>query len=168
MTMTTVNTLSYARTHTAIFVSDKMRTLFKALILNYGLDPQKLVDAWSGWVHNAAREWMETGDLMKFVIEFYQPGASNASARWDFPIRYDGADIDQMWVDSDFLQGSLAKAPRPPAGCIYRILLVSRPGARDLPGLSTVAFLGLSGLSAREAGTVIGTPDIMASATYYR
>lgn len=166
--MTTVNTLSYARTHTAIYVSDKMRTLMKTLILHYGLDPQKLVDAWSGWVHDAAREWMETGDLIKFVIEFYHPGASNASARWDFPVRYDGADIDQMWVDSDFLQGSVAKAPRPPADCVYRILLVPRFGARDLPGMSDASFLSLGGLVAREAGTVIGTPDIMASATYYR
>ena len=67
---------------------------------------------------------METGDLLKFVIEFYKPGAANAAARWDFPIRYDGADIDQIWIDTDFLQGSVAKAARPPAGCIYRVLLV--------------------------------------------
>lgn len=166
--MSAVNTLSYARTQTAIFVSDKMRSIIKTLILNYSLDPQKLMDAWSGWVHDAARAWMETGDLLKFVIEFYQPGTANASARWDFPIRYDGTDIDQMWIDSDFLQGSVAKAARPPAGCTYRVLLVPRSGARDLPGMTDAKFLGLSGLTAREAGTIIGTPDIMASATYYR
>ena len=165
--MNVVNTLSFSRTHTATFVSDKMRNLLKTLILDYGLEPKLLVDAWSDWVHDAAREWMQTGDLVKFVIEFYRPGARTAAARWDFPIRYDGADIDQMWVDRDFLQGSIAKAPRPPAGCTYRVLLVHRPGARDL-GLSDVPFLSLGGLAAREAGTVIGTPDIMASATYYR
>ena len=166
--MSAVNTLSYARTNTAIYVSDKMRSLMRALILHYGLDPQKLVDAWSGWVHEAALQWMETGDLVKFVIEFYHPGASNAAARWDFPIRYDGVDIDQMWVDSDFLQGSLAKAPRPPAGCSYRVLLQPSAAACRLPGLSTVPYLSLGSLTAREAGTIIGTPDIMASATYYR
>ena len=74
--MNAVNTLSYTRTNTAIYVSDKMRSLMRALILHYGLDPQKLVDAWSGWVHEAARQWMETGDLVKFVIEFYHPGAA--------------------------------------------------------------------------------------------
>jgi hypothetical protein len=166
--MTTVNTLSYARTNTAVYVSDKMRTLMRTLILHYGLDPQKLVDAWSGWVQDAAREWMETSDLVKFIIEFYHPGASNAAARWDFPIRYDGADIDQMWVDSDFRQGSVAKAPRPPSGCTYRVLLLPRAGARELPGIGDTPFLSLGHLVAREAGTVIGTPDIMASATYYR
>lgn len=69
---------------------------------------------------------MQTDDLVKFVIEFYRPGDSTASARWNFPIRYDGADIDQIWVDQDFLQGSIAKAARPPAGCTYRVLLVHR------------------------------------------
>jgi hypothetical protein len=163
-----VNTLSYSRTNTAIYVSDKMRHMMKTLILQYGLDPTKLADAWTGWVQGAAREWMATGDLTSFVIEFYRPGAANASARWDFPIRYDGSDIDQMWIDSDFLKDSIAKAPRPPSDCTYRVLLVHTASARRLPGLSDTSFLGLSGLTAREAGTVIGTPDIMASAKYYR
>jgi hypothetical protein len=166
--MTTVNTLAYARTQTAIFVSDKMRSLIRTLVLTYGLDPQRLMDAWSGWVQDAARAWMETGDLMKIVIEFYRPGATVASARWDFPIRYDGVDIDQMWIDSDFLQGSIGKAAKPPAGCTYRVLLQPRAGARRLPGLGDASYLSLGSLTAREAGTIIGTPDIMASATYFR
>lgn len=165
--MTMVNTLAYARTQTAIFVSDKMRSLIRTLVLTYRLDPQRLMDAWSSWVNDAARAWMETGDLVKIVIEFYQPGATVASARWDFPIRYDGVDIDQMWIDSDFLQGSIGKAARPPAGCTYRVLLQPRAGARDL-GLSDASYLSLGSLTAREAGTIIGTPDIMASARYYR
>ena len=47
-------TLVYARTQTAIFVSDKMGSLIRTLILNYGLDPQKLMDAWSDWVRDCA------------------------------------------------------------------------------------------------------------------
>ena len=45
---------------------------------------------------------METGHLTKLIIEFYQPGSNTASGRWDFPIRYDGTDIDDMWVDVGF------------------------------------------------------------------
>lgn len=166
--MSTVNTLAFARTQTAIFVSDKMRSLIRTLVLNYGLDPQRLMDAWSNWVQDAARAWMETGDLVSIVIEFHRPGATVALARWDFPIRYDGSDIDEMWIDSDFLQGSIAKGARPPADCTYRVLLQPRAGARRLPGISDASYLGLGSLTAREAGTIIGTPDIMASATYYR
>ena len=37
-----------------------------------------------------------------------------------------------------------------------------------MPGTAAAEFLSLNGLVAREAGTVIATPDIMASATYYK
>lgn len=166
--MSTVNTLTYERTHTSVFVTDKMRSLIRTLVMSYGLNPQRLMDAWSDWVQGAARAWMDTGDLVSIVIEFYRPGATVALARWDFPIRYDGSDIDQMWIDSDFLQGSIAKGAMPPSDCTYRVLLQPRAGARRLPGLSDTSYLGLGSLTAREAGTIIGTPDIMASATYYR
>jgi len=165
--MTNTYSTAYTRTNTAIYVADKMRSLMRSLILNAGLDPKSLADAWSEWVENAARKLMESGHIRTIVIEFYMPGAANASGRWDFPIRYDANGVDDMWVDTEFFKASFAKAPSPPAGCVYRILLVEAPGAPNV-GLSSVPFLGLNGLAPREAGTVIATPDIMASAAYYR
>jgi hypothetical protein len=166
MTATTVS--AYSRAHTAAFVSDKMRNLLKILIRYHGLDPTALVDAWTSWVDRAARIWLESGDLLKIIIEFYKPGASVALARWDFPVRYDGNGLDEMWIDRSFFEGSFAKAAPPPPGCVYRILLQSRLGARDVDGVGDAACLSLNGLAAREAGTVIATPDIMASMVYYR
>jgi hypothetical protein len=166
--MTTTYATAYTRTHTAAFVSDKMRTLLKILVQYHGLNPTTLVDAWSSWVDRAALRWLESGHLTSIVIEFYKPGSSTASARWDFPIRYDGDGIDEMWVDRQFLQDSLAKSTSPPVGCVYRILLCHLPGAPDVSGTADANFLSLNGLVAREAGTVIATPDIMASATYYK
>lgn len=165
--MTATFTSTYARTHTAAFVSDKMRNLFKILIQYHGLDPTALVDAWTSWVDRAARQWLESGHLRKFIIEFYKPGTTVALARWDFPIRYDGNGSDEMWIDRAFMEGSFAKSTPPPSGCIYRILL-SAPGAPDVPGVGDCDMLSLNGLVAREAGTVIATPDIMASMTYYK
>ena len=102
--MTTTYATAYTRTHTAAFASDKMRTLLKILVQYHGLDPITLVDAWSNWVDRAARRWLKSGHLTSIVIEFYKPGSSTASARWDFPIRYDGNGVDEMWVDRQFLQ----------------------------------------------------------------
>jgi len=166
MTATTVR--AYARAYTAAFVSDKMRNLLKILIRYHGLDPTFLVDAWTNWVDRAARIWLESGHLLKVIIEFYKPGANVALARWDFPIRYDGNGVDEMWIDRAFFEGSFAKAAPPPPGCVYRILLMPRLGASDVPGVEDAACLSLNGLAAREAGTVIATPDIMASMVYYR
>jgi hypothetical protein len=166
--MSAVSTHAYARAHTAAFVSDKMRNLLKLLILHHGLNPTALVDAWSSWVDRAARTWLESGDLQTIVIEFYKPGTTTALARWDFPIRYDGNGVDEMWIDRAFFEGSFAKAAPPPPGCIYRIVLCHRPGAEHVPGTGDTDFLSTNGLAAREAGTVIATPDIMASMVYYR
>ncbi|QND19268.1 hypothetical protein HB774_02765 [Rhizobium leguminosarum bv. viciae] len=128
--MSVANTFAqtFTRTQTAIFVADKMRNLMKALVIDAGLNPTALMDAWSDWLHDAARKLMETGHLTKLIIEFYQPGSNTASGRWDFPIRYDGTDIDDMWVDVDYFRQSFAKAPRPPC----RMLLPRSSAA--LPG----------------------------------
>src|SRR3990172_6003528 len=121
--MSAVSVHTFARTHTSVFVSDKLRNFVKLLIRHYGLDPQGVVDAWSSWVDRAARTWLESGHLTDIVVEFYWPGSTSAVARWDFPIRYDGNGVDDMWIDRLFFEDSLPKAKAPPAGCSYRIVL---------------------------------------------
>ena len=160
--------LAYARAHTAVFVSDKLRNFLKVLVRHYNLDPQGVVDAWSDWVDRAARAWMESGHLTDIVIEFYQPGSDIAAARWDFPIRYDGNGVDEMWVDRLFYEESFAKAKAPPSNSRYRIVLMTRPGRPDVKGVSSTTLRSIEGLVARDVGTVIATPDLMATARYYR
>ena len=166
--MTSVFTYAYTRAHTSVYVSDKMRNLLKLLVRRHGLNPQKVVDAWSDWVDRAARTWLESGHLCGIIIEFYWPGSNNAVARWDFPIRYDGSGIDEMWVDRSFFEDSFAKAKAPPADCSYRIVLNVRPQHPYVEGMDSTVLRSVNGLIAREVGTVIATPDIMASARYYR
>jgi hypothetical protein len=166
--MSAVAVHAYVRSHTSIYVSDKLRNLVKILVRSYGLDPQQVVDAWSDWVDRAARTWLESGHLESIIIEFYQPGSDVAVARWDFPIRYDGNGADEMWVDRMFFDDSIAKAKIPPAGCSYRIVLNRHPGWPAVEGVSSTTLRSIAGLVAREVGTVIATPDIMASARYYR
>jgi hypothetical protein len=166
--MSAVAVHTYARTHTSVFVSDKLRNFLKLLVRHYGLDPQGVVDAWSDWVDRAARTWLESGHLESIVIEFYQSGSDVAAARWDFPIRYDGNGADDMWIDRLFFEDTFPKAKAPPAGCSYRIVLRTLPGEPPVAGVGPTTLRSLNGLVARNAGTVIATPDIMASARYYR
>jgi hypothetical protein len=166
--MSAVSVHAFARTHTSVFVSDKLRNFVKLLVRHYGLDPQGVVDAWSSWVDHAARTWLESGHLTDIVVEFYWPGSTSAVARCDFPIRYDGNGVDDMWIDRLFFEDSLPKAKAPPAGCSYRIVLMTSPGKPPVDGVGTCKLLSTSGLVRREAGTIIATPDIMASARYYR
>lgn len=168
MTSTATHTYSYTRTRTATYVADKLRGLLSELVREYGLDPQALHDAWSGPVGEAARTWMISGHLTRVTIEFYKPGSNNAEARWDFPIRYDAAGVDDLWVDKSFFRDSIAKGQRPPSGCIYRVTLNHSPGAPQVSGMVDVTLKSVAALRARDAGTVISTPDIYAAARYYR
>ena len=166
--MSTVRTFAYNRTHTATYVSDSMRSLIKLLVRHHGLDPQGIADAWTSWVDQAARYWLNSGDLTGISVEFYYPSSVTAAARWDFPIRYDGNGFDEMWTDRAFLVDSFAKAKAPPRYCSYRIILTVMRGAPHVPGTIDTEFRSVEGLTSREVGTVIATPDIMASARYYR
>ena len=166
--MNAVSSHAYTRVHTSVYVSDKMRNLLKLLVRCHGLDPQQIVDAWSDWVDRAARTWLESGHLCGIIIEFYWPGSLTALARWDFPIRYDGSGFDDMWVDRRFFEDSFAKAKAPPADCSYRIILKVLPGEPYVEGVAYTTSRSIHGLVAREIGTIIATPDIMASARYYR
>lgn len=164
--MTTTRT--FAHTHAVVFISDYMRNLLKLLIIQNRLDPQMLLDAWTDTLDRAVRTWIESGYLVLIIIEFYLPGSEVADARWDFQIHYDGSGVPEMWVDRDFLRETISKAKPAPAGASYRVVLQVKDGAPDIPGMVTTSLKSVDGLTARDAGTVIATSDITASARYYR
>ncbi len=165
--MSTLATRTYSRTITAVFVADKLRGLIRDVIRRYGLSPQRFVDSWSGVLGSAARIWMESEHLTAVVIEFYRPRYSTLETFWEFPIEYDGNGVDDdMWTDRAFLEGAIAKSHFPSADCVYRVVLSVAPGAPRVDGMEDTAFKSRSHLISRQAGTVIATPDIMASAKY--
>lgn len=165
----TTHTLTYARTHTSTYVSDNIRNILRDIVREGGLDPANLMDSWSGNVGNAAKFWLETGDLTQVTIEFYMPGSREAVARWDFPIQYDGSGVDDdMWVSKQHIIRTIAKAKKPPTGALYDVILVTKQGRPDAPGMVSCEFRSTNGLVARDAGTAIATPDIMASTRYWR
>ena len=169
MTSVSVSTSTYTRTHTAAFVSDKLRTLLKMLVRDYGLNPEKVVDSWNDWVDEAARTWLISGHLTAVVMEFYKPGSDFAAARWDFPISYDGDEDDEdLWVDRHFFRETISKAKAPPSNCNYRIILKAKPGKPYVPGVGSTSLRSTDGLTARRQGTVISTRDIVATAKVYQ
>lgn len=162
-----VATQTYSRSHTATFVSDRMRQVLKLLVRRHGLNPEGVVDAWSKWVDRAVRTWLESGHLRAIKIEFFRPGSKLAVDRWDFLIRYDGQDHGEMWLDRGFLEESFAKTKAPPAGCTYRIVLETAPNEPNVDGVGPTTLRELKRLTSREAGTVIATNDLMVSARYH-
>ena len=168
--MSTAFSYAYNRTNSVVFLADNMRNALRDVIRENGLSPQYLMEEWDRWVQKAIKSWAGSGHLRTIVIEFYKPGASTASARWDFPVEYTSSGVDDdMWLDKAYLRQLIAKAAKPSSDCVYRIVLTHASNPPAVPGtsLSSVAFLSTGQLSARSAGTIIATGHLTASATYW-
>src|SRR5260370_20814010 len=151
-----------------VFVIDNLRNTLREVIREYGLSPNKLVQDWET-IERGIQAWLQSGHLNNIVVEFFKPGASAASARWEFPIGYTGSGVDDdMWPDKNYLRQLIAKSARPSADCSYRIVLCTDRGAPTVAGFVDCLFLSTATLSVRQAGTVIATPHMTASTTYWR
>jgi hypothetical protein len=160
---------TYTRAHSITFMSDNIRIVLRDVIRENGLSPEKLLAQDWDTVERGIRSWLLSGHLNKIVVEFFKPGTSMASARWDIPIGYVGSGVDNdMWLDKAYLRQLIAKSARPTGDCTYRILLCTDPGAPEVTGFRDTPFLSTGQLAARAAGTVIATGHMTAGVTYWR
>lgn len=168
MTTTFAQTITYTHTHSIVFLSDNLRNILREVIRENGLSPDNLMQDWA-ILEQGIRTWLQSGHLTDVVVEFYKPGTTVIAARWDFPVQYSGSGVeDDMWRDGNYLRQLIAKAKRPTTDCVYRIILCTRIGAPPVAGFADCTFLSTSTLSPRQAGTVIATAQLMASATYWK
>lgn len=159
---------AYTRANSITFLSDNLRNVLRNVIWEYGISPNRLMQDWSV-IERGIKRWLETGDLKNVTVEFFRPGSSIAAARWDFPAGYEGSGIDDdMWLDDNYLRQLIAKAARPPRDSVYRITLSVKRGAPDVSGFADTTHLATGSLAARQAGTVIATRHMTASAVYWR
>jgi len=158
----------FTQVHSIIFMSDNMRNTLREVIRENGISPNKLIQDWE-IIERGIRTWLHSGHLNKIIVEFYKPGSSTTSARWDFPIGYVGSGVDDdMWLDKNYLRQLIAKAKRPTSDCTYRIILCTDNDAPAVEGFTSCSLLSTGQMSARQAGTVIATGHMTAGATYWR
>ena len=166
--MSSTYAITYTRTHTATFASDNIRNVLREIVRESGLDPTHLVDDWQ-ILGKAAKTWLESGHLCEVVIEFYMLGTDQALARWDLPISYDGSgDDSDMWFSKNHLLRTIAKASKPPANAIYRVILRVNPNAPYVDGMLDAELRSVGNMICRNAGISISTPDIMTGLRYWR
>lgn len=167
-TFVSSNTYTYTFAQNVVFLSDNLRNSLQEVIRENGLSPNKLMQDWIA-IETGIQTWLRSRHLYLIVIEFFRPGASIASARWDIPIGYDGLGVDNdMWPDKAYLRQLIAKAARPTSDCTYRIVLFARPGAAQVSGFEDCNLLSTGAMVARSAGTIISAGELTASATYWK
>lgn len=162
------HTFSYNRTHSVTFLADSMRNVLREVIRENGLSPEKLMDEWEV-IGLGVRTWLADGHLEHIRIEFYKPGTTTLTARWDFPISYTSSGVDDdMWLDKAYLLQIIAKAARPSLSDSYRIILKTDPAARDVDGFTKASHFSTGNLNSYGAGTVVATGHLTAGASYWR
>src|SRR5580692_3414414 len=158
----------FNQAHSFVFLSDNMRNVLREVIRENKISPEKLMQDWET-IERGIKTWLYSGHLNNIVVEFFKPGSSEADARWDFPIRQAGSGVvDDMWLDKNYLRQVIEKSKRPSSDCTYRILLSTDDGAPEVSGFTRCSFFSTGQMTARQAGTVIATGHVTASATYWR
>ena len=114
-------THSFSQAHSITFFSDNLRNTLREVIRENGLNPYKLTQDWET-IERGIQTWLRSGDLLRTVVEFYRPGASYLSARWDFPISYAGSGAhDEIGTKSSCFSSIMRKTPTGRA-------MISQPG----------------------------------------
>ncbi|HEY1774012.1 MAG TPA: hypothetical protein VGH91_12560 [Gammaproteobacteria bacterium] len=158
----------YSRGQSVNFMVDTMMSNLKEVILENGHDPAELMND-AETTKRGIRAWIESGDLEMVTLEFYAPGSSKASARWDFPIVYSGSGVDDdLWADKSYLRGIVAKSTRPKPGDKYSVLLFTKQNRPDVDGFTRRAARSTDHMTATSAGTVIATGHLTASTRYWK
>ncbi len=156
-------------THSVTFVTDKMLTSLKRIIVWSGLDPQKLTRDWET-LDRGIRAWLSGQSLLTVVLEVYRPGSRALVGRWDFEIEYgfttygDG----EMWTDIDAIRFAIAKCGQDPSGCDYRIIVQTKRGAPNVEGWGPAEFLSTEGFVRHSVGTTIGASPLASRTAYWR
>ncbi len=168
-----MSTLVYVNTytHSVTFVTDKMLTSLKRILVWSGLDPAKLTSEWH-WkmLERGVRTWLDTRHLEMLTLEVYRPGTNTLVNRWDFPIEYSygSADDGSMWADPDAIRHAIKKCGFDPAGCDYRIIATTKPGRGDVAGWASATLLSTNGFARHRVGTTIAANSLAAGTAYWR
>lgn len=167
MSATLVQVNTY--THTVAFVTDKMLASLKRIISWSGLNPSKLVGDWIT-LERGIRTWLGSKDLVRVVLEVYNPKTDALAGRWDFDISYSygGNDDGAFWADTDAIQHAIKKCGLVPSECSYRIVVTTKPDSPDVPGWTSTTLRSTHGFVRYCIGSTIGAGELATGVAYWR
>ena len=164
----TVSVSVRSYTHATTYVADNILKSLKNILLYSGLDPDKLVDDWEV-LHRGIKTWIDSGHLLKIVLEVYEPATDKLIGRWDVHINYEWTGGDgEFWTDTDAIRFAIKKAGVFPSSASYRVLATTRPGRPDVSGWSSTSFRSTEGMIEQRIGTSIEASGLSGNISYYR
>jgi len=167
MTTTLVSVNTY--THSVAYVTDKLLSSIRRIILWSGLDPTKLIGNWPQ-LELGIKTWLHSQHLIAVVLEVFNPMDGKLVGRWDFDIRYTtgGSDDGEFWVDTEAIKHAIKKCGLVPASCSYLLIVSNNPGAASVEGWTATTFKSTEGFVRYCIGTTIGANSLSTGVAYWR
>ena len=164
--MTTVAVYSY--THSVTYVADNIHKSLKDIIRMSGLDPASLMDNRESTLR-AMRAWIESQDLVRVILEIYDPSNDKLILRWDIDISYEySADDGTFYTDTDQLRYHILKAGVIPSQAKYNLILSVKKSAPDVTGWGDAASRSTDGMVKQSLGSTIQHSGLGANAGFWR
>lgn len=155
-------------THSITYVTDNVLRSLKEIIRQSGLSPEKLAIGWAS-LELAIRTWIESGDLMRVVLEIFDPKTNGLLTRWDVEISYGYTDDDgYFFVDTDAIRSAIHKTGVQPSTAGYDFTLTTRYGRPDVKGWGPGSLRSIDGMIEQRIGTSIEAAGLSGSISYYR
>jgi hypothetical protein len=164
--MTTVAVYSYA--HSVSYVTDNILKSFKDVLVQSGLDPQKLAGNYKV-LHAGIKRWIETEHLEFVTLEIYHPKTDALIKRWDITVSYSwSSDAGNFWVDTEALRYAIKKEGLLPSEAVYRVVVKNKSGRPDVEGWSATEFRSTDGMVRQSIGVGVEHNGLSASTSYWR
>lgn len=160
-------TVAITYTHTVTHVSTKMLLTIKEIIREIGLNPGQFTDDWNT-NERAVSTWLSSRHLERVTLEVYNPLTGALVTRWDLDVLYSTVGEGALWVDTDAIRYSIAKAGLVASSCRYELKMTTAPGRPDVPGWGSCEFRSTEGFRRYVVGATIGGNGLTAQTSYWR
>ncbi len=164
----TVSVSVRSYTHSITYVTDNILRSLKEIIRQSGLSPEKLATEWSS-LELAIRTWIESGDLIRVILEIFDPKTNGLLTRWDVEITYGYSDGDgYFFADTEAIRSAIRKTGVQASTAGYEFTLTTRPGRPDVKGWGPGSLRSIGGMVEQRIGTSIEAAGLSGGISYYR
>jgi len=138
------------------YLANEINRIFLETITRSGLDPTELSSVLDT-IENGLRTWLALRQLEVAYLEVYDAFSEMVLSRVDLNIEYTDVSGDERYhTDVERVRRELDRSGQF-AGCRYRVVVMTTPGAAQVRGWSTTTLKDVSHLTRRNIGQVIDT-----------
>jgi len=137
------------------YLVNEINRVFLEAIQSSDLDPSDFV-ANQKVIENGLRTWMTLRQLEVAYLEIYDPRSDEVRTRVDLAIEFRDTGDEHYRTEIERVRSELGKSGKF-AGCRYRVVVTTTPGAAPVQGWSDTTLRDVSHLSRYDIGEVIGT-----------